>query len=215
MNHWITLLRHGESKANKAAILQGQVDSPLSDSGKHQASQVGQNWLKAGVHFDHVISSPLKRAMDTARIIASILDYRDDIEINQLWKERSFGEYDGKSFNQIKQIQPPVDYFQPYLPIGGAGESQIDLYIRAVQGLQELIRGDYHHILVVSHGALIGKVLFAVLGITPQGHHHSPVFHLGNTAYINLRYSDENRQWIFYGIRNPDEWAGMEGTSHD
>ena len=215
MKRWITLLRHGESEANKAEILQGQIDSPLSETGRLQARKIAQEWLEAGIRFDHVISSPLLRAKETAGIITGILDYQYEIEINPLWQERSFGHFEGKSFSQIKQVQPPIDYFQPFQPIGGEGESQVDLYIRAAQGLQQLLRGDFQNTLVVSHGALIGKTLFAVLGITPQGHYHSPIFHLGNTAYINLCYIDDDRQWIFYGIKNPDEWTGMERKSHD
>lgn len=210
MNHWITLLRHGESEANKAAILQGQIDSPLSANGRQQAKQVGEQWREAGVHFDHVISSPLLRARETAETVARVLGYIGEIEINPLWQERSFGDLEGKTFSQISQMQPPIDYFQPFTPIGGNGESQLDLYLRAAQALQQLVRCKFKNILVVSHGALIGKALFSVLGITPQGHYHSPVFHLGNTAYINLNYREAERQWVFFGIRNPDEWGNME-----
>lgn len=210
MTHWITLLRHGESEANKAEILQGQIDSPLSETGKLQARQVSQKWLDTGVQFDHLISSPLLRARQTAEIAAEVLGYQEDIEIDPVWMERSFGNLEGKSRSQIQQIVPPVDYFHPFEKIGGTGESQLDLYIRASQGLQQLIHRKSQRILVVSHGALIGKALFSILGITPQGHYHSPVFFLGNTSYINLRYVSDSRQWFVYGFNNPDEWSGLE-----
>ena len=59
MNHWITLLRHGESEGNKAGILQGQIDSPLSEIGKQQARQIGLNWLQAEIQFDQFIRSKI------------------------------------------------------------------------------------------------------------------------------------------------------------
>ena len=210
MNHWITLLRHGETQANKATVLQGQIDSPLSTTGRQQAQQVGEQWRKVGVHFDHVISSPLQRARETAQIVTQVLGYNGEIELNPLWLERSFGDLEGKTISQISQMQPSVDFFQAFVPIGGNGESQLDLYLRAAQALQQLVRCESQNILVVSHGALIGMALFSVLGITPQGHNQSLVFRLGNTAYINLNYREAERQWEFFGIRNPNEWNGME-----
>jgi broad specificity phosphatase PhoE len=179
MRRWITLLRHGESEANKAQVLQGQIDSPLSETGRLQALRVAESWIAAEAHFDHIVSSPLLRARQTAEIVAEVLGYQAEIEIDPVWKERSFGELEGMAFSHIQQLDPPVDYFQPFEPIGGEGESQLDLYLRAAQGLQKLVRNTPRRTLVVSHGAMIGKTLYAVLGITPQGHYHSPVFYLG------------------------------------
>lgn len=209
MMHWITLLRHGESEANQAQILQGQIDSPLSERGRQQARDTACSWLAAGVSFDRLVSSPLLRARQTAEIVAQVLGSSQEIEEDPVWAERSFGSLEGKTFQQIRDLDPPIDYFQPYEPIGGDGESQMDLYVRAVQGLQQLVRAGPQRILVVSHGALIGKTLYAVLGLTPQGR-YSPVFSMGNTTYINLGYSSETHQWFFYGFNNPDEWAGMD-----
>lgn len=206
---WFTLLRHGQSEANHAGILQGQIDSPLSEAGRGQARRVAQEWLANDVRFDHIVSSPLLRARQTAEIVAEILDANAKIEIDPVWMERAFGDLEGKTFSQIQQIEPPVDYFHPFEPIGGDGESQLDLYLRAARALQKLVRSPNTRILVVSHGALIGKVLYAVLGITPQSR-SGPVFSLGNTAYTNLGYSNETHQWFIYTIHNPDEWAGME-----
>ena len=211
MKHCLTFLRHGESEANKGEILQGQINSPLTGTGEHQVRQVAERWLQAGVSFDAIITSPLQRALQTATIVAETLGYTGEIEQNPLWLERSFGELEGKTSQEIRQIEPPVDYFTAFAPVGGRGESQLDLYLRAAQGLQGIIRRPPGRYLVVSHGALIGKLIYAVLGITPQGHYNSPVFYLGNCAYFNISYEAEKRQFVFYGFNNPDEWSWMKG----
>jgi len=82
----------------------------------------------------------LQRALQTATIVAETLGYTGEIEQNPLWLERSFGELEGKTSQEIRQIEPPVDYFTAFAPVGGSGESQLDLYLRAAQGLQGIIR---------------------------------------------------------------------------
>lgn len=210
MKHWITLLRHGESEGNRTETLQGQIDSPLTELGEAQALQLAERWRNQKIFFDSIITSPLQRALRTAQIVAEALDYKGEILLDPAWMERGFGTLEGKPFKEINEKYPQVDYFHPYMPVGEGGESQVDLYIRAAQAVQRLVGSPPQRILVVSHGALLSKVLFFILGITPQGHYNSPVFYLGNTAYINLAYHSQTRQWFFYGINNPAEWAGLQ-----
>jgi probable phosphoglycerate mutase len=193
MKHCLTFLRHGESEGNQGEILQGQINSPLSEKGRQQAHLVAERWLQSGVCFDAVISSPLLRARQTAEIIAETLGYSGAIETDPVWLERSFGALEGKTLLELRQIQPPVEYWLAFEPIGGSGESQLDLYLRAAQGLQGLIRRQPGRYLVVSHGALLGKLSFAVMGITPQGHTNNLWFLLGNCAYLNVAYDSEKK----------------------
>jgi 2,3-bisphosphoglycerate-dependent phosphoglycerate mutase len=210
MKHWFTFLRHGESEGNKSEVLQGQIDSPLTETGRTQARLTAEKWRGQKVDFDSIISSPLQRAQQTAEIVADVLGFQGEITLDPIWMERKFGALEGKPFVEINQTEPAIDYFHPYIPAGEGGESQVDLYIRAAQGVQRLLLRPSQRTLVVSHGALIGKVLFFVLGITPQSHYNSPIFYLGNTTSINLAYNGETRQWFFFGLNNPAEWSGMK-----
>jgi broad specificity phosphatase PhoE len=209
MNQWITFLRHAESEGNKSGILQGQIESGLTEQGEKQARQVGQSWRDAEVAFDEIVCSPMRRARQTAKIVAAALRYRGQIRQDPIWKERAFGVLEGKNFQDLQDHHADVDYFHPYSPAGEGGESQVDLYIRAAQGVQDLLGRRVERTLVVSHGALLGKVLYFIMGITPQGHYNSPVFNMGNTAYFNFSYDRATRQWFFYGFNNRDEWSGL------
>ena len=69
----ITLLRHGESVGNAESRWQGQAEFPLTDRGRAQANALAARWKVEGVRFDHIISSPLERARETAGIVAGAL----------------------------------------------------------------------------------------------------------------------------------------------
>ncbi len=208
--HSITLLRHGESEGNQLGLLQGQSDYPLTTNGMEQAKALAAYWKSVDAKFDLVISSPLLRASQTAEIIANHL--KIPIEFDPAWKERHFGRLQGVELRQIDQLTPPVDFFHPYEPIGENGESQLDLYLRASLAIQKIIRQPEGSSLVVSHGGILNKTLYVVMGITPQGHYNSPIFHFGNTGYAQLRYNSVSRQWAVISLNSHIVPAQSEGT---
>ena len=87
----IYIIRHGQTEKNRANVLQGRSDIPLNDSGRQQAEEVKDRFIKAGIHFDLVYTSPLIRAVQTAEIIAEgIPQLKDDRLI-----EMDYGPYEG------------------------------------------------------------------------------------------------------------------------
>jgi broad specificity phosphatase PhoE len=196
--YFITFLRHGESEGNQSSLLQGQSDYPLTSAGIEQAQHLASFWKSLDTKFDLIISSPLLRASQTAEIISNCM--KVPIEFDPAWKERNFGRLQGAELQEIDQRTPQVDFFHPFDPIGGNGESQLDLYIRASQALQKIIRQPSGSYLVVSHGGILNKALYVIMGITPQGHYNSPIFHFGNTGYAQLRYNPSSRQWAVIGL---------------
>lgn len=201
--HLITLLRHGESEGNISGILQGQSDYPLTPLGIEQAQCFASAWKSEGTRLDLIISSPLKRASQTSEIIASAL--KAPIEFDPAWKERNFGHLQGIKLEEINQRNPPVDFFHPYDPIGGYGESQVDLFTRASLALQNVLRQPAGSYLIVSHGGILNKALFVIMGITPQGHYNSPTFHFGNTGYAQLIYNSSTRRWAVLSFNSPSK----------
>ncbi|MBR1752384.1 MAG: histidine phosphatase family protein [Ruminococcus sp.] len=74
----IYIIRHGKTELNKNNVLQGRSDHPLNDEGIKQAQRAAE--LFKGISLDYVYSSPLIRAVQTAKIAAPrnepILDER-------------------------------------------------------------------------------------------------------------------------------------------
>jgi broad specificity phosphatase PhoE len=208
--HIVTFLRHGESEGNKSGVLQGQSDYPLTSVGVEQAQRLASHWKSQNTKFDLIISSPLLRASQTAEVIASSM--KVPIEYDPAWKERDFGRLQESKLDEIDQRIPPVDFFHPYEPIGDNGESQLDLYIRACQALQNIVRMPDGAYLVVSHGGILNKALYVIMGITPQGRNNSPIFHFGNTGYAQLRYNSTTRQWAILSLNSQLPLTQTEGT---
>ena len=95
------LVRHGETEWNKKRIFQGKGDSPLTDIGIEQASLLGEYIKGLNIHIDEVISSPLGRAYDTAKLIFP------EREIKQDWNvaEMGFGSWEGKNILDIQKFE--------------------------------------------------------------------------------------------------------------
>ena len=63
----IYMIRHGQTEWNRLYRFQGQTDIELNENGRELASRVGRGM--ADIPFTRVISSPLKRASETARLV--------------------------------------------------------------------------------------------------------------------------------------------------
>src|SRR5271156_3801030 len=92
----IFLIRHGETAWNKQGLSQGSLnDIELNDKGKDQSKITGaflKNRLKDGKSFDLIMSSPMIRSVQTASIIADILQYNDDILVKDYLTETDLGK---------------------------------------------------------------------------------------------------------------------------
>jgi broad specificity phosphatase PhoE len=173
----IGLLRHGQTDWNIDFRLQGITDIPLNSTGLAQAAAASRAIDKNDWHF--VASSPLSRAVDTAKIIADSVGI-SEVQIEPLLLERSFGDAEGLTHAEWKEQYPDG------LPPGG--ETLDALRIRANQLLNHLLdqyRGT--RVLAVSHGAMIRKVV----RIVSQGQFPALGERFENTSLTILRHDHE------------------------
>jgi probable phosphoglycerate mutase len=100
----IILARHGQTEWNKVKRLQGWKNSPLTELGEQQALKVAQEIKNlVGCSDVNLVTSPLGRAFDTAKIIASELGKdKQDVKPNALLKEYSYGDWGGMTSLQVK-----------------------------------------------------------------------------------------------------------------
>ena len=87
------IIRHGQTETNRKKALQGRSDLPLNDAGRAQAKRLGEYFKEAGIHFDEVYSSPLGRAMETAKLASG----ETEITIDDRVIEMDYGPYEGVS----------------------------------------------------------------------------------------------------------------------
>jgi 2,3-bisphosphoglycerate-dependent phosphoglycerate mutase len=201
----LVLVRHGESVGNALGFYQGQADFELNERGRAQAQALAQRWKCEGVTFDVAISSPLMRARQTAEIISNALDL--ELEFNPLWMERNNGQLAGLDRKEAAERFPRPAFIHPYMPIGGTGESQWDLYLRAGQAVRDIMARPPGRYLVVSHGGLLQMIMYSILGLTPQADFLGPQFRFRNTAFATLIYSPSSHHWTLEGINDRSHWT--------
>ena len=185
-------LRHGESIGNAESRWQGQSDYALTERGRAQAQSLAKRWKSEGVKFDLIIASPLVRAKETAEIIAAALDTK--VELAPILMERHIGEMEGLTADEVrKKPQPP--YVTPYDPIGGQGEGDWALFLRAGQALHGLLRRPPGSYLIVSHGGLLNQLMNAIIGIAPHVDPSGVRFRFENTAFARVAYFPYQHRW--------------------
>lgn len=189
----LILLRHGQTAANASSLLQGHVDLPLDDVGREQARLSGEH-IRASFPGARIVSSPLQRALQTARAIS------DEVDIDDRFIELDYGDWDGLSVADIGSDQwgrwrNDVGFRPPN------GESLVELDARVRPALEELSQaareGD---VVVVSHVSPIKSAISWALGVGPEA---SWRCHLERASICR----------IAVGPRGPS-LTGMNDTSH-
>ena len=93
----IAFVRHGETPPNRAGVLLGRSDVALTDHGRGQAKRVAE--ALAGLGVEHVLTSPLRRACDTAAPIAAACGRA--VEVDERLIEIDYGEWEGLTFADL------------------------------------------------------------------------------------------------------------------
>lgn len=161
------VLRHGETDYNKEGIFQGQNNIDLNEEGIKQA-QITAKSLE-NIYFDKVYVSPLKRAIQTAKIVTN-----NKLEIDDRIKERSFGKLEGKK--TIPDYEERVEEF---------GIEKIeDLEKRLKSFLKDIIskNQDCENILVITHGG-VAQIINKLLDPKYNDNNFKD-FRLKNASYI-------------------------------
>lgn len=204
------VVRHGQTVANKTGVLQGQLDTPLDDTGLLQASAVAER-LKNRI-FDIAYSSDLSRAMVTCRKIA---EFHPDLEIipSIALREWNLGDLQGKSYSDLiveypevmnsfkKENEPP--------PIPG-GETLAEFQLRIASFLDETAAANLgKRVLLVSHGGAMQRMLVHTMGKLSQVNIR-PL--CDNASLSSFRYKSGQWQLICWNDTAHLENIGMHNT---
>lgn len=155
-------IRHGESLANKEGFFAGQLDIPMTPEGFAQARSAGEELLRSGMVFDEIISSPLRRAYDTAMVIAGILNYPlERISRNVKLMERNMGSLQGESVRSSNVLEMLDEVGQKAAGI----ETEAMLLARAEELLREIEPISNKNVLLVSHNGFGRRLLCAIHGV--------------------------------------------------
>jgi alpha-ribazole phosphatase/probable phosphoglycerate mutase len=161
-------LRHGLTELNRSKRTGGRLDAPLLDVGRQQAEEARGHF--DGTPVDVVIASSLRRAIETAEIVTGWP--REKMLIDDLAIERSFGEMEGLTQDEIRVRFPfviyvPIEHVRYSLNPPG-GESFEALRARARAFLDKTLgahRG--RRVLVSSHQNFMQQLHGELRGMDP------------------------------------------------
>jgi 2,3-bisphosphoglycerate-dependent phosphoglycerate mutase len=159
----IVVVRHGETEFNVRGLLQGHLDSPLTEVGAQQARALAQRLVDYKI--EALYSSDLGRARKTAEAISTAINL-PVIEDCRL-RERAYGALEGITWQEGRDKFPQIhDGYrnEPDYVIPG-GESLRELYGRVEDSMTDLAaRNQGRRIAVVSHGGFISCLFRFVVG---------------------------------------------------
>ena len=171
----IYFVRHGQTKANVHRLLFGHLDWDLTVKGKKQAKKAAAELSKIrrkNNNINFIISSPLKRAKHTAKIIANTfvragLAPAPKIIIDKNLIEKSEGTWEGKSFWEVRK-EDPKNYKRwlknPFSQRPPKGESVLDLNKRVKKFYKTVLKKYLSkNIIVVSHSGPIRLFILNLL----------------------------------------------------
>lgn len=179
------MLRHGETDWNALGKLQGRTDIPLNEKGIMQANECSE-FLKA-FQWNVIITSPMKRAKQTAEIINNKLKV-PLIEMEE-FLERDYGDAEGMAFEERMFAFPDKKYSNQ--------EDRLSLNNRIMKGIQQINkRYGESKILLVTHGAVIN----AIIANLSNGEVGSGKTNLLNASISNIQFHQD--RWRITDFNN-------------
>ena len=168
----LLLIRHGQTLWNKEQRYNGKTDLGLSGYGFRQAERLGQRMQR--LPLGHIVTSGLRRAMETVQTINAYRTQLLPVSIDQRWQEIDYGEAEGLRWPEIVQRFPQeaqrwaVNDLDARFP---GGESLREVAQRVQFALDELIAcHQQERIAVVAHVGPLRLALCVLIGLPLQQH---------------------------------------------
>ncbi len=162
----IYLIRHGQTEWNKNCIFRGQKDIPLSKEGNLQARLTGKYLI--GHDIESIYTSPLKRAFETATILAE--NFKSTVQKVEDLKDINFGNWEGKSDLWVREHDASLYNLYRNFPEKSSfpdGESLNQCFDRAFRAFYSIAsQNAQKDIAIVTHRVILKLILIGILGLT-------------------------------------------------
>lgn len=186
----VFLIRHGETEYNVQGRFQGSKDINLTESGIAQAHQLKERFQNK---FDYIFSSPLTRAYETAKVLASVNN--TEVVIVDNLREINFGEWEGLTAKEVVETYPDAYELWKNDEINGPlCGGDVSMKLAGIRGEKCIMDIAEKHpgskIAIVAHGAII-RCAIAEIFDWNVGMYHKLV--LGNTAVSEVSFDEKLR----------------------
>ncbi len=178
----VWLVRHGETEWARLGRHTSRTDVPLTETGREQASALGHRLT--GARFDLVLTSPLSRAAETARLAG----FSDVAVVEPDLREWDYGALEGRLTAEIREDHPGWSIWTGPWP---EGETVEEVGARADRVLARIHAAD-GDVLLFSHGHFLRVLAARWLGLPAVS---GGLFALG-TATVSILGSDRENAVI-------------------
>ncbi|MGH2533659.1 MAG: histidine phosphatase family protein [Thermomicrobiales bacterium] len=206
------LVRHGRTMSNVSLLLHGRTNVPLDSLGVRQAHLVAERIADEVGSVDALLSSPLARALTTARIIGDRVGIEPEIVPGLI--EMDFGLLEGVTIEVIQRDHADIalsmadpDNLDAGWP---EGESRVGFHSRVLATFQSML-SEYatHSVVVVAHGGVIGSFLAQVQGLSPN---NLVAYDLSNCGLTHLTITpDHTAVHLLNDVLHLDVLSGRRG----
>lgn len=179
----IYIIRHGQTELNNRQALQGRSDHPLNEQGVAQAKAAATMLREKGIVFDRVFSSPMVRAVQTARIVApGVL-----VETDERLIEMDYGPYEGMDLNA--PAPEVIAFFSDFIhnpaPVGMEPLANV---VARTSAFMETLRTCRGNVLVSTHAIAMKGILEY---LTPDSNGGYWPKYIGNCAVYTVACGDD------------------------
>jgi probable phosphoglycerate mutase len=160
----VFLIRHGRTAWNAKGLFQGTKDIPLDETGLFQAEAMAKKAEQ--IPLDAVWSSPLLRALETARALAIKKDL--EVRVHEGLREIEHGEWEGLDTRTVNSRWPgllDLWHERPDEVVMPGGESLENVRVRVLEAMDVVFDKGGESVAVVSHDAVIKVLLCSWLGL--------------------------------------------------
>ncbi|SDE56780.1 histidine phosphatase family protein [Glycomyces harbinensis] len=191
----LLIVRHGQTEWNIAGRIQGSSDIDLDETGKAQAAEAAPEL--AAYEPTRIISSDLRRAVDTARPVADITGV--EVELDKRLRERAYGPWEGLTHHEIAD-RFPEDHrrWRSQEPLQHPDiETWAELHRRTSEAVRDIVESDVEGTaIVVCHGGSARQIIGGILD-WEQGP-TSSLSGMDNAHWADLRQMRSGK-WRLYG----------------
>lgn len=157
------IVRHGHTKGTEKHRYYGRIDMPLSRKGIRQIEKL--RWELKKIPIDLIYSSPLRRCLQTARILSN----GARIEISKDLREIDFGDWEGLTLTQMQRHSPMRfnDWLNDFPNFKMPGGESVKNMIKRVDRFWRHVKDRHNtgNILIVTHGGPAKVIIMRSLGL--------------------------------------------------
>jgi len=193
MSTTVLLVRHGQTKSNITGYFMGWSNEDISDLGYAQVRSLSSRLAKFPI--DTIYTSPLKRAMNTARILAE--PHKLELNVLDDLTEIGLGDWQGLHRDEVSQKWPEIwsqSRIDPSVVTFPNGENFQQLTERAVRAFNRIVADNTNrHTLAVTHDAVIRVLAAHVLGTSNSIYRHMEI---NNASLSVIRVEDDRMRLV-------------------